>query len=343
MLNVLRIIKDVFKERHKTLKLRKPSLDTTGNEDFRLIAENSADVIIRFGSDVSVLYASPASLSMFGRTPAGMVGLGAAELIVPDDISMVQSACILKLAGEDEDVPITCRILRKDGRHVWVEGNCRAIRDPDTGKPGDVVIVLRDITQRKALEDKLSLLAMTDSLTGLDNRRAFDQNLELEWQRTLRQGTEMSLLLLDLDNFKGFNDHYGHQVGDDCLRSVAIAVQGAIRRPGDTVARYGGEELAIILADMDAAGALQVAEQIRIVIEALRLPHFPNVEGGGWVTASIGVATAICRMGGASKLPEALLTTADAALYKAKQNGRNRIASGLILSSNDISQRHAST
>ena len=305
------------------------------NDSFRLLADNSPDVIIRFGSAISVIYASAASFRMFGRTSEEMVGLGTAELIVPDDISMVQTACMLKLSGEDEEVPITCRILRKDGSHVWVEGNCRTIRDPDTGQPGDVVIVLRDITERKLLEDKLSLLAMTDGLTGLANRRAFDQNLQQEWQRTLRDGIKMSLLLLDLDHFKRFNDYYGHQVGDDCLRSVAVAIKEAVRRPGDMVARYGGEEIAIILADTDANGAFQVAEQVLSAIGGLRLPHLANPEGGGRVTASIGVATAICRMGATLKLPEALLTAADAALYKAKQNGRNCAATGLLLVNNN--------
>jgi diguanylate cyclase (GGDEF)-like protein len=125
--------------------------------------------------------------------------------------------------------------------------------------------------------------------------------------------------------------NYGHQVGDDCLRAVAAAVEKALRRPGDLAARYGGEEIAVILPNTDAAGGAQIAEEVRSAIEELRLPHLANPAGGCWVTASIGVATALCRMGGSMKMPESLLAAADVALYKAKHDGRNRVATGLLL------------
>jgi diguanylate cyclase (GGDEF)-like protein len=175
---------------------------------------------------------------------------------------------------------------------------------------------------------------MTDGLTGLANRRAFDEALEREWKRTLREGTQVSLLLLDIDHFKRFNDLYGHQVGDDCLRAVAQAAVGAVRQT-DIVARYGGEEIAIILPQVDTRGAAEVAEKVRAAIEALRLPHAENPEGRDWLTVSIGAATALARYGGTMRMPESLLLAADHALYKAKHAGRNCVRTGLLIAPQD--------
>jgi diguanylate cyclase (GGDEF)-like protein len=171
--------------------------------------------------------------------------------------------------------------------------------------------------------------ALSDSLTGLANRRAFDQALLREWELTLRDGSDISLLLLDIDHFKRFNDSYGHQAGDDCLCAIAAAVKEGVRST-DIAARYGGEEIAVILRPMSAADALVVAEKLRARIEALRLPLEE-----GWVTASIGVATALARHGGSVRMPESLLLAADKALYQAKREGRNRVVSALVVAHQD--------
>jgi diguanylate cyclase (GGDEF)-like protein len=173
-------------------------------------------------------------------------------------------------------------------------------------------------------------LSLTDGLTGLLNRRAFDAALDREWKRTLREGSQTSLLLLDIDHFKEFNDQYGHQVGDDCLRAVAASLKAAARAT-DIIARYGGEEIAVILPSTDTAGAVEVAEKMRSAVEALRLTHEGRPEGGEHVTASIGAATALARQGGTISLPEGLLLAADTALYKAKTGGRNGVATALVV------------
>ena len=163
------------------------------------------------------------------------------------------------------------------------------------------------------------------------HRRAFDEALDRVWRDTLRHDAHLSLLLLDLDHFKGLNDHYGHQVGDDCLRAIAVVVMDSAKRPVDVAARYGGEELAVILPGTDQAGASAVAERIRQAIEALELPNPANLEGGERVTASIGAATALSRIGGTNAMPQALLLAADSALYKAKEEGRNCVRSTMVL------------
>jgi diguanylate cyclase (GGDEF)-like protein len=215
-----------------------------------------------------------------------------------------------------------------------VESNTRLVRDPATGAPSDLVLTLRDISLKKQIETELAALARTDGLTGVANRRAFDDLLDSEWARAVRDRSRVSLLMVDVDHFKSFNDHNGHQVGDDCLRAVANALAATVRRPGDLVARYGGEEFAVILPGTDQEGALELGEAALAAIEALRLPN-PGNETCAWVTVSIGVATAVAASGGTARMPEGLLQAADLALYKAKAAGRNRVETALILSAAD--------
>jgi diguanylate cyclase (GGDEF)-like protein/PAS domain S-box-containing protein len=274
--------------------------------DLQLMMDNSVDVILRVGPDLLQRYVSPSSLQLFGLTPQEMIGLPAERFVLPEDHHVI-AASVARLHAGETGVTARVRILRKDGAKAWVEAKPRLLRDPVTGKPGDTVLVIRDVTEQKNLEDQLSAMALTDGLTGLANRRAFDAALDETWRRTLREGAQMSLLLLDVDRFKCFNDSYGHLAGDDCLRAVAAAVKGVARRPGDFAARYGGEELAIILPGTDAMGASEVAEEARSAVETLRLPYTDNSEGGGFITVSIGAATALSRVGGTIRMPEGLV------------------------------------
>ena len=179
--------------------------------------------------------------------------------------------------------------------------------------------------QLETAKEELAQLAATDSLTGLANRRRLDAFLNLEHRRARRVQSSMSMLMLDVDHFKEFNDQYGHQAGDECLRKVASVVSKFGRRPGDLAARYGGEELLILLSPTDAPFAEKTAEAIRAAIQALALPHAGNKDGGGVVTASIGLATF-----DGEALPEdplLLIAKADEMLYEAKRQGRNRVVS----------------
>lgn len=174
--------------------------------------------------------------------------------------------------------------------------------------------------QLLAANRQLAELARTDPLTGLLNRRGFDENLAREWRRCRRAGRPISLIMLDADAFKPYNDHFGHQAGDQVLRSVAEAIQSSIRRPGDIAARYGGEEFAIVLPDTALEGGRRVAETIRMAIESLGIPHAP---GHATVTASLGLAYAEPGPDGSA---EELLAVADAALYASKAAGRNCVS-----------------
>lgn len=194
---------------------------------------------------------------------------------------------------------------------------------------GSALIVVSDITLLKQTEknllsmtEKLELLAATDGLTGIPNRRAFDITLEKELARNRRASTPLSLLLLDVDHFKAYNDHYGHQAGDEVLKSLARCLKDALKRPADFAARYGGEEFVVILPDTDEDGALFIADTFRSNLADLGIAHQASEQGR--VTASVGMAT----------LPPSaiyvdameLIGRADAALYAAKEAGRDQTA-----------------
>ena len=303
---------------------------TTREIDFKFMAENSRDVILRVGMNLVFYYVSPASLALLGWRPEEMIGKNASEFVCPDDLHLVADVVNRTLTQDIQTNSIAVRGIRKDGSLVWIETSTQVIRDPHTGEAREFVITLRDISERKALEEKLAALAMTDGLTGLANRRAFDEALSRDWKHARRTRAAVSLLLLDLDHFKRFNDSYGHQVGDDCLRTVATTLRAAVRE-SDLAVRYGGEELAVLLPDTDSAGAINLAEEVRAAIEALHLTHVGNPEGGGIVTVSVGAATALSRDGGTVEMSQGLLLSADLALYKAKHEGRNRVVSTLLV------------
>lgn len=169
---------------------------------------------------------------------------------------------------------------------------------------------------------RLEALAATDGLTGVANRRGFDLALRAEWQRATRAGQGLALLFVDIDLFKAFNDTFGHPAGDDCLRRIAACIAAIIRHPSDIVARYGGEEFAIILSGASHAGAAELAERLRVQVQALALRH-PHSQTGV-VTVSVGVAAMPAGRLPATA-PDDLIDQADRELYRAKASGRNRV------------------
>jgi len=197
------------------------------------------------------------------------------------------------------------------------------------------------LAERKKLEeslyraqDELKGLAATDALTGLGNRRAFDETLEREWTRAIRYREPISLALLDIDHFKRFNDHYGHKPGDECLSKVGHLLTETVFRPGDMSARYGGEEFAIVLPGTSAEGALQVAERVRQIIEHQGWRHVGSPEG--CITVSVGVATIEPTP---RQAKSTLFEQADAALYKAKAHGRNRVECARPVSAHAVERK----
>jgi diguanylate cyclase (GGDEF)-like protein/PAS domain S-box-containing protein len=294
---------------------------------FRLLAEASSDIISLTDLEGVRHYVSPASVEVLGYRPEQVIGGSFRDLVHPDDIcAFTEFLGELRKGGPAHAAEYRCR--RADGRYVWLETNPRLYNDPDTGAPAGFVNVTRDISLRKAEEDRqqqefetVEHLASIDALTGIANRRQFDLVLEREWNRAAREQACLSLLLIDVDRFKPYNDVYGHLTGDECLRQVVAAIKPVVARPADLLARYGGEEFVVILPNTDAAGACQMGEWIREAVEVCRLPH-PGNPPHSVITLSVGCATL-------TPHPDItylhLVESADQALYRAKAAGRNRI------------------
>lgn len=293
---------------------------------FRLLAEASRDIIVLAGLDGERKYVSPAATEILGWQQDELLGQDNQQIAHPEDmrkIAQLLSDCRL---GK-ETASLSYRCLKKDGKYLWVESNIRLYRDGATGDPAGFVYILRDISERKVAEDKLQdafhtveQLAMVDGLTGVANRRLLDDTLSREWMRAIRDGLSISLLLIDVDHFKKYNDIYGHLAGDLCLRTVASAIQGSLRRPPDLLARYGGEEFVIVLPNTPSMGAEVLSAKILEAVERCAIPHTGSQYG--FVTVSLGCATTIATM---DSSPVDLLKMADEAMYQAKTTGRNRI------------------
>lgn len=187
---------------------------------------------------------------------------------------------------------------------------------------------VRNHVELKRSRDALARMARLDGLTGVANRRTFDDLLLREWRRQARTRQSLAVIMLDVDHFKLFNDAYGHGAGDECLKQITQAAEGALQRPGDLVARYGGEEFVALLPDTGLEGAMAVAEGIRVAVVTLGIPH-TGAKLPGVVTVSLGAA---CTVPETDIDPASLLEAADAQLYAAKREGRNR-AKGVSLPS----------
>ena len=210
-------------------------------------------------------------------------------------------------------------VIRNIGRGRWLQHH--EIRTPG----GDLVLVRVDVSELVekglALERanvQLAHLSTTDGLTGIANRRQFDQTLLTEWQRSARSQQPLSLVMVDIDFFKRYNDLYGHLAGDECLRRVAQILASCVKRSGELVARYGGEEFALLLPGADEHEAALVAQRCNDEMEKARIAHGDSPVSP-WLSLSIGVSTATATQ---DQLPEALLERADSALYRAKDSGR---------------------
>jgi diguanylate cyclase (GGDEF)-like protein/PAS domain S-box-containing protein len=288
---------------------------------YRLLADNIADVVILLDARFVLRYVSHSVEQMLGLRAQDLVGRPCLDLVLADDKENVMAASARLVREPDAVSTVAFRIHRFNGAVAWVEINFKLASERDNPGQKEFVGVLRDVTERKRMEDELTLLnrrlaqlAATDGLTGLTNRRSFDSFLRREYEAC----EQISVLLFDIDNFKGYNDSYGHQAGDRCLQAVAQAIGDATSNTLGLSARYGGEEFAVVLPNIPEAGAFKVAEAIRLTVRALGLPN--TAASRGYVTISAGVATRT-----RSTLGEAALVgEADVALYEAKRLGRNR-------------------
>ena len=209
-----------------------------------------------------------------------------------------------------DEVELLARVY--SALRLKIETDCRKARELE---------LLQVKRQLEEANHNLQKMSCVDGLTGIANRRRFDDTLLSEWNFAALAKRPLSLIILDIDYFKNYNDTYGHLIGDECLKQVALAINNLLKRTRDIFARYGGEEFAAVLPNTDMQGALTVAERIRTEIESLMIPH-ANSPVNKYVTISLGVASVIP---GEDFVPNTIINDADKALYLAKQEGRNRV------------------
>ncbi|MDP1790526.1 MAG: diguanylate cyclase, partial [Methylibium sp.] len=250
-------------------------------------------------------------------------------LIHPDDWPQVRAALQAHLGGAAPAFQCEHRMRHRAGHWIWVQSHAVVVDRSADGQPLRVVGTHRDVTRRKEAEAEIELaharlqqLSTTDALTGVGNRRHFDDCLAREWSRSARTRQPLALLMIDIDHFKLYNDRYGHPAGDECLRRVAEVITACVRRGGEIVARYGGEEFAVLLPGTPIDGARAVAQRCLQALNNAAIEHLASPTAGV-VTLSIGVAA---RVAGKSIEPGTLADAADAALYEAKRGGRARLA-----------------
>ena len=285
--------------------------------------------------------------------------MGNIPIVVPSggqaiDVFLADRPDIILIAMQLPDMPgpeVTRQLRSLEASSEWTPIILLSARDSDEDieqgitagaddylhKPAsDVVLRAKICAMQRIVQMRHSLLTMTrqldsanrelkrlstaDGLTGLANRRHFDTSIHREWRRSIRLASPLALVFCDVDNFKAFNDTYGHQAGDDCLRRVADVMSAALVRGGDLAARYGGEEFAIILPNTDMEGAQLVAERVRVAMLEIAQTHSGSAQGV--VTLSAGIAVEIAMIGSS---PDQLIGAADRALYAAKESGKNRI------------------
>jgi diguanylate cyclase (GGDEF)-like protein/PAS domain S-box-containing protein len=282
-------------------------------ERYRLMAENSTDLISRTSPQGVFLYLSDASRRLLGFEPSELVGRSAYDIIHPDDRDEVRH--LSKLITDAGPTTFSYRIMQKDGSMIWFETTSRSVRNPVTGVIDEIICVSRDISERKRAEEQIEFQAYHDALTGLPNRRLFRDRLTVALAHARRLRSTLAVMFLDLDRFKYVNDTLGHSLGDELLKMVAARLEAALREE-DSIARMGGDEFTILLPELkNPEDAASVAQKL---LEAVGQPMRIE-ETELFITTSIGIAL-FPNDGDSAEL---LLKNADHAMYRAKDAGRN--------------------
>ena len=275
-------------------------------------------------------YIGPQIEELLGWEPSGWKTVEDwAMRMHPDERAWAVDFCVAQSrAGVDHEADY--RALTRDGRYVWIRDVVHVVRD-EQGEVEALVGFMFDISERKKTEQKLlelqrelERLSFKDGLTGVGNRRHFESVLEREWHQARESRRPLSVVMIDIDYFKQYNDRYGHVAGDDCLRRVGRLLDTATGRPRDFLGRFGGEEFVLVLPDTDADSALRVAACCRDAIAAEAIPHSASPVAGV-LTVSMGVGT---RIPDDNEPPLSFIAEVDRSLYLAKQQGRNRIVAG---------------
>jgi len=305
------------------LRMRTTSETQSAQADHLRMIVNSMDQgLLIVEASGRIQYANPACDRYLGCKPEDLVGRRLADLLEQANVQADTTAGDAIGQGTHE-----VKIRHHDGSLRAMDLTLTPLTQPPMhADDGLFVALLHDISHHKQSEDALQRAAMLDPLTKIANRRHFDAFLEKEWQRAIRNAQPLSLVVLDVDHFKLYNDTLGHAAGDACLKKVAQALQDHAARPTDLAARYGGEEFVLLFGETPLDAATRLAEMIRTAVEALQMTH-PRSPSSPWLTVSVGVATIV-----PTQLDEIenLFVCADRAMYAAKAGGRNRVEATLV-------------
>ena len=301
--------------------------ETTDQAVYKTLLESTRAIPWKIDwKTMTFAYIGPQIETLLGWSQASWVSAEDwAARIHADDRDRVVEFCISQSQnGVDHEADY--RALTAAGDYVWIRDVVHVVRD-DNGDVDSLIGFMFDISERKKTEEQLLTLqkqleeySYKDGLTGVANRRMFDSVLATEWANAQRTLQPLSLILLDIDHFKQFNDHYGHIQGDDCLKSVGQALSLAASRPRDFLGRFGGEEFVLVLPETDEAAARHIAERCRQQVRQQRIPH-ERSSVSSMLTISLGVGTIVP---GAHDRPLDFLNAVDKLLYQAKQLGRDR-------------------
>lgn len=301
-----------------TEALAKAKADLEDSERrYRLLAENVRDMIVTLGFDGRIMWVSPSIRSVLGYSQEDWIGRSVHEIFTAESYRRLLKRYLRCENAANLPPTLEAELTRKDGSTVWTETSLSPLTDGEGNRTG-LVGVVRDISDRKRIQDDLYRLATTDALTGAINRRHFWEVSSKEILRSIRYGQPVSLIIMDVDHFKTFNDTYGHAVGDVVLRTLAQVGQRCIRAT-DLFGRIGGEEFTVLLPSICLDGAVTVAERLRRTFAELRIP----LDSGE--TISFTVSAGVAQRTPADRTFEDLFRAADAALYEAKNGGRNRV------------------
>ncbi|MGR3320208.1 MAG: GGDEF domain-containing response regulator [Candidatus Anammoxibacter sp.] len=286
-------------------------------------AKSATEAFTYFGMDSSNIETQSADIILMDIVMPGIDGIEAVKRIKAVDVLKEIPVIMVTAQNDDKNLRLAFEAgaidyITKPIKRVELLARVRSILNlkQETDRRKKLMMELQEANK------KLERLSYLDGLTGISNRRLFDMFLDEEWRRCKRDEKCLSLIMTDIDFFKKYNDTYGHQKGDDCLKQVAAALNAVARRPGDLTARYGGEEFVLVLSNTDSSNALILAERYRDAVVSLEIPHGSS-EVSDYVTLSLGVAT-VDSTGGLSAAN--LIEAADKALYKAKCAGRNRVS-----------------
>ncbi|MCW8865903.1 MAG: sensor domain-containing diguanylate cyclase [Colwellia sp.] len=292
-------------------------LSLTGNELSQKIFEFSNDGILILSIDENrIIEVNPAVTKMLGFSREDLLSMNISN-IQPRGVDLIKKYTEQVITNRAEWTN-ELTFKTKSDKLILVEVSASIITIDNQNY---LISMVRDIGCRKQIEEQLRLFSFTDGLTGIANRRKLDEYMDIEWRRAIRYELPISVIMIDIDYFKPYNDTYGHLQGDICLKAVASIIQKSLIRPGDLCARYGGEEFIVLLSDTDEKGSLHIANKINCNLANEKIKHCKS-DINTFVTVSMGLASIVPTSKNTSSQ---LISKADQALYQAKREGRNKI------------------